>query len=40
MNRLIVEIAIAIGIPMSEWTDIDQVLTAIDILKERRGNGR
>ncbi len=33
----IIEIAIATGIPMPYWTDIDQVMTAIDILKERSG---
>jgi len=37
VNRLLVEVAIATGIPMSEWTDIEQVLTAIEILKERKG---
>jgi len=32
---LIVELAIATQIPMSEWTDAEDILTALEVLKER-----
>jgi hypothetical protein len=33
---LIVELAIATRIPMSEWTDASDILTALEVLKERK----
>jgi hypothetical protein len=33
----LVELAIATQIPMSEWVDGEDVLTAIEILEERYG---
>jgi hypothetical protein len=33
----LVELAIATNIPMSEWVDADDILTAIEILEERNG---
>jgi hypothetical protein len=35
---MIVEVAIATQIPMSEWTEWEDLLTAIEVLKERNGN--
>jgi len=31
-------VAIATAIPMSEWTDAEDLITAVEILKERNGN--
>jgi len=31
-------VAIATGIPMSEWLDAEDLLTAIEVVKERNGN--
>jgi hypothetical protein len=33
----LVELAIATQIPMSEWVDADDILTAVEILEERNG---
>jgi hypothetical protein len=33
----LVELAIATKIPMSEWVDADDILTAIEILEARNG---
>jgi hypothetical protein len=33
-----VELAIATHIPMSEWVDGEDILTAIEILEKRNGN--
>jgi len=33
----LVELAIATKIPMSEWVDASDVLTAIEVLEERHG---
>jgi hypothetical protein len=33
----LVELAIATQIPMSEWVDAEDILTAIEILEERHG---
>lgn len=35
MNRILVELAIATGIPMSEWITAEQVMTAIEVLEKR-----
>jgi len=32
-------LALATGIPMNEWQSAEDVLTALEILKERNGNG-
>jgi hypothetical protein len=32
-----VELAIATGIPMSEWQSAEDILTAIEILEKRNG---
>jgi hypothetical protein len=32
-------LAIATGIPMSEWQTAEDVLTALEIIKEQNGNG-
>jgi hypothetical protein len=37
LNRLLVELAIATNIPMSEWHTAEQILTAIEILEKRYG---
>jgi hypothetical protein len=33
-----VELAIATQIPMSEWQTAEQIMTAIEILKEKHGS--
>jgi hypothetical protein len=33
----LVELAIATQIPMSEWVDAGDILTAVEILEERNG---
>jgi hypothetical protein len=33
----LVELAIATKIPMSEWVDSDDILTAIEVLEQRYG---
>jgi hypothetical protein len=33
-------LAIATGIPMSEWREAEDILTAFEILKERNESGR
>jgi hypothetical protein len=33
----LVELAIATQIPMSEWIDAEDILTAVEILEERNG---
>jgi hypothetical protein len=35
LSRLLVELAIATQIPMSQWQEAEQILTAIEILQER-----
>jgi len=35
MRRILVHLAIETGIPMQYWDDADDILTAIEILKER-----
>jgi len=37
LNRLIVELAIATQIPMRYWETAEDILTALEILKERNG---
>jgi hypothetical protein len=37
LSRLLVELAIATQIPMSEWVDSDDILTAIEVLEQRYG---
>jgi hypothetical protein len=32
----LIELAIATSIPMSEWESAEQILTAVEILKERK----
>jgi len=34
---MLVELAIATHIPMSEWVDADDILTAIEVLEARYG---
>jgi hypothetical protein len=34
----LVELAIATKIPMSEWVDAEDILTAIEVLEERHGS--
>jgi hypothetical protein len=34
----LVELAIATKIPMSEWVEAEDILTAIEILEKRNGN--
>jgi hypothetical protein len=34
----LVELAIATQIPMSEWTDAADILTAIEVLEKRHGS--
>jgi hypothetical protein len=34
----LVELAIATHIPMSEWVEAEDILTAIEILEARNGN--
>jgi len=33
----LVELAIATQIPMSEWVDADDIMTAVEILERRNG---
>jgi len=33
----LVEVAIATSIPMSEWQTAEQIMTAVEILKEKNG---
>jgi len=35
VNRILVELAIATGIPMSEWITAEQIYTAKEILEAR-----
>ena len=37
MNRILVELAMATGIPMEYWKDGESILTAIEILEKRNG---
>jgi hypothetical protein len=37
MNRILVELAIATGIPMDYWKDGEAIYTAIEILEKRNG---
>jgi hypothetical protein len=34
----LVELAIATQIPMSEWVDAEDILTAVEILEKRNGS--
>jgi hypothetical protein len=34
----LIELAISTSIPMSEWETAEQILTAVEILKERNGD--
>lgn len=38
MNRILVELAIATGIGMSEWTTAEAIYTAQEVLERSRGD--
>jgi hypothetical protein len=37
VNRTLIELAIATGIPMSEWLTAEAIFTAIEILEKKNG---
>jgi hypothetical protein len=40
VNRILVDLALATGIPMSEWQTAEQIYTALEILEKQNGGQR
>ncbi len=39
IHLVLIQLALATGVPMSEWQTAEEILTALEILKEQ-GNGK